>query len=292
MKVLRAKTAGFCFGVSYALKKLDEQVSLFQGSLAKGGEEQGRLVTLGPIIHNPLVMATYAEQGVVCLDDYRQVQAGDKVVIRAHGIPQSIESAVLESGAEVIDATCPKVKKAQLSIAQEVAKGKKLLLLGEKDHPEVQGLLSYAGPDAFVFSSQEELEAYPLKADIAYFLAAQTTQELEGYYLAARFLEENLGRPLTVLETICNATKERQQSVIELSSQVEAMIVVGGLNSGNTRRLADVARLHNVPAQHVETVEGLDLQALQGLSVVGLTAGASTPDKYIDEMEIFLQRLS
>ena len=135
-------------------------------------------------------MATYAEQGVVCLDDYRQVQAGDKVVIRAHGIPQAIESAVLESGAEVIDATCPKVKKAQLSIAQEVAKGKNLLLLGEKDHPEVQGLLSYAGPDAFVFSSQEELEAYPLKADIAYFLAAQTTQELEGYYLAARFLEE------------------------------------------------------------------------------------------------------
>lgn len=289
MKVLRAKTAGFCFGVSYALKKLDEQVLRFQEYASTS--DCGRLVTLGPIIHNPLVMATYAEQGVVCLDDYRQVRAGDRVVIRAHGIPQEIEKAVLQSGAVVVDATCPKVKKAQLSIAQEVAKGKKLLLLGEKDHPEVQGLLSYADVGAFVFSTQEELEKYPLAPETTYFLAAQTTQELEGYYEAARFLEEKRGEPLTVLETICNATKERQQSVIELCSQVESMIVVGGLNSGNTRRLADVARLHGIPAQHVETVEGLDLQALQGLSAVGLTAGASTPDKYIDEMESFLKQL-
>lgn len=281
MKVLRAKTAGFCFGVSHALKKLDEQL------LGSGG----RLVTLGPIIHNPLVMATYAEQGVVCLNDYREVRPGDRVVIRAHGIPRPIEMALMESGATVVDATCPKVKKAQISIAHEVEAGKHLLLLGEKDHPEVQGLLSYAGPDAFVFSSQAELEAHPLEGGKTYFLAAQTTQELEGYHEAARFLETRLGHPITVLETICTATKERQQSVIELCSKVEAMVVVGGLNSGNTRRLADVARLHKVPAQHVETVKGLDLDALRGLSVVGLTAGASTPDKYIDEMEEFLQLL-
>ena len=282
MEVVRAQTAGFCFGVGHALKKLDEQIAL-------GG---GRLITLGPIIHNPLVMAYYGDQGVLCFDDPEQVRKGDRVVIRAHGIPQSIEEKLSESGATIVDATCPKVKKAQLAIAAQVAQGKSLLLFGEQDHPEVRGLLSYADADAFVFSDVQALQTYPLSQEKTYFLAAQTTQELELYTVAASYLAERLGTPVTVLETICTATKERQQSVVELCSQVEVMIVVGGLNSGNTRRLADVARLHGIPAQHVETVSGLDLEALKGVRKVGLTAGASTPDKHIDEMEEFLQALS
>ena len=284
MQVIRAKTAGFCFGVSHALATLERQ-------LQTNTETGGRLISLGPIIHNPLVMDAYKARGVVCLDSIDEVRAGDRVVIRAHGISREKEMDLVQSGAYVVDATCPKVKKAQLSIASEAGEGKTLLLLGEKDHPEVQGLISYANGRAVVFSSFSELEQMHLSSGTTYFLAAQTTQGKELFRQVQEYLATVLPSPFTELHTICDATKSRQDEVAALASSVQAFVVVGGLNSGNTRRLALVAQTYGLPAHHVEKLEDLNPALLEDLTCVGLTAGASTPDEHIDAMQQFLEAL-
>lgn len=298
MKVVRARSAGFCIGVSLALRRLDEELEDFLARRpAPGADPQSppRLFTLGPIIHNPLVMQSYTERGVICESDPSRFRPGDRAVIRAHGIPPALERRLEESGVTVIDATCPKVKKAQLAIGREQAKGGVLVLFGEKDHPEVRGLLGYAGSDALVFGNMDELKKLPLSAGPVYFMAAQTTQERNLYYEARDFVQKRLGRSVTCLDTICNATRDRQQEVLELAESVEAMVVVGGLNSGNTRRLAEVAAGRNVPTAHVEQVsditEDMRKNILDGKKVVGLTAGASTPEEHINAMQAFLEKL-
>ena len=143
MDVIRAKTAGFCMGVSLALQKLD--TALDEAAAVEG--PQGRIRTLGPIIHNPQVLAHYEAKGVLCVRDAAELRPGDRVIIRAHGIPRQVEERVRAGGALVVDATCPKVKKAQLAIARATRQGATLLLFGEADHPEVRGLVYYAhGP--------------------------------------------------------------------------------------------------------------------------------------------------
>lgn len=290
MQVIRAKTAGFCLGVSLALKRLDREAE----ALGKDGGPN-RLFTFGPIIHNPLVMRAYAERGVLCDDNPDTMRAGDRVLIRAHGIPKDIEDTLRRSGASVSDATCPKVKRAQVAIAKMHAKGGSLLLFGERAHPEVCGLLSYAGEDALVFGSLAELESFDLDPRRSYFLAAQTTQERTLYQQAADALRERLGRTVKNLDTVCDATRERQQEVIDLCGRVEVMVVVGGYNSGNTRRLAEVARARGVLSLHVEQVDDITREMrkefFDGAALAGLTAGASTPETHIDAMQRFLESL-
>ena len=292
MRVIRARSAGFCLGVSLALRRLDQELEAAGGAVPA---KAGRLITLGPIIHNPLVMQEYIERGVVCESDHQGIGPGDRAVIRAHGIPRDVENSLRLSGATIVDATCPKVKKAQVAIGREYAKGGSLLLFGEKEHPEVRGLLSYAENRAAVFGDLRELAELALEPGQSYFLAAQTTQERSLFFQAREQLETRLGRSVPTLCTICDATRDRQQEVIDLAGQVQAMVVVGGLNSGNTRRLAEVARAGGVPTIHVERVEDItpELAAatFAGSSLVGLTAGASTPEKHIDAMQAYLENL-
>lgn len=290
MQVIRAKTAGFCLGVSLALSRLDRETAML--GTADGPE---RIFTFGPIIHNPLLMRRYIERGILCDDNPETMKPGDKVVIRAHGIPKDVEERLRKSGAMVSDATCPKVKRAQVSIAKMYARGGSLLLFGERDHPEVRGLLSYAGDDALVFGSLAELESFDLAPDRAYFLAAQTTQERTVYLEAAAALGERLGKTVKRLDTICDATRERQQEVIDLCKKIDVMVVVGGFNSGNTRRLAGVAQSRGVPTLHVEQVSDItpdrQREFFSGARLAGLSAGASTPAEHIDAMHDFLQAL-
>lgn len=282
MNVIRAKTAGFCMGVSLALRKLDE-------ALEKAGA--ARVVTLGPIIHNPQVIADYARRGVVQVDGLTDLRPGDLVLIRAHGIPRQKEDALLAAGVKIVDATCPKVKKAQENIARLRAAGKTLILFGEAEHPEVRGLLSYSGPGALLFSHLDELGTLPLDREGDYFLAAQTTQDQEIFLRAAELLQGRLQRPLTVLNSICNATRKRLGEAGELADVVDAMVVVGGLASGNTRRLAAVAEERGVKTYHVETPDMLPLNELKGLRRVGLIAGASTPKALIDATQKLLDTI-
>lgn len=267
--VLRvAQTAGFCMGVDLALRKLDSAVAAPPVS--------GSIYTLGPIIHNPQVLEKYAEQGVVQADAASRLQAADVVVIRAHGIPRELQEDYEAMGATIIDATCPKVKKAQILIQRQAEAGKVLLLFGEKDHPEVRGLVSYAR-DYIIFESPEELRTHPLDPTRTYFLAAQTTQDRSTFEVISEHLLRSVDRDLVILDTICNATKDRQDEVRMLAQEVDAMIIVGGRNSGNTRRLAQIASETGIFTIHVETAEELPLRDLRAFERIGLTAGASTP---------------
>ena len=183
--VLRAKTAGFCMGVGLALRKLDQAIEEHKA------RSSGRLVMLGPIIHNPQVMDTYMRQGVILAHSLDAVQPGDTVIIRAHGIPRKDEARLLGLGAHVLDATCPKVKQAQLAIDEATRRGTSLYLFGEAEHPEVQGLVSYANGPCLVFGSLKELkEKQTFKDTHAVVLAAQTTQEREEFEAIKKLLAE------------------------------------------------------------------------------------------------------
>lgn len=281
MDVIRAKTAGFCMGVGLALQKLD--TALEQPC-------EGRTCTLGPIIHNPQVLADYEARGVFCAQDPSQLDARDRVLIRAHGITRQVEEAVRATGADVVDATCPKVKRAQLAIERATRDGAELLLFGEADHPEVRGLVSYAHGPAHVFGSCDELTALHVDPGQAYVLASQTTQDRSVFEQLEQELRDRLPR-LTVLATICDATRERQEEARSIAARVDVMVVVGGRQSGNTRRLADLAAQSGISTYHIEQAEELRAEDFAGKTRVGLTAGASTPRKLIDATQHWLEQL-
>lgn len=265
-------------GVALALKKLDQ-------TLVDSPDRE--VVTLGPIIHNPQVLEKYAARGVQRIEDVFQATPTMSVVIRAHGVPRRIEQALIDRGCALTDATCPKVKKAQLLISKAVAEGRSLLLYGEKDHPEVRGLVSYGGQESLVFDSFDALRSLSLKPGTPYVLAAQTTQDREEFERIVHWLGDRCpGMP--VLDTICDATRERQAEARDIARSVEYMIVVGGLTSGNTRRLAQVVRDQGTPCTHVESAQDLPLDSLVRFRRIGLTAGASTPRRIIDEVERIL----
>lgn len=283
MKVIRAKTAGFCMGVALALQKLDRALDEH--------DAEARIFTLGPIIHNPQVLEEYARRGVQRVNKAQEAENGQCVLIRAHGVPRQDEEHLRSLGAEVVDATCPKVKKAQLAIAKATADSRMLLLFGEADHPEVRGLVSYAAHGAHVFDSMEQLRELPLNAQGRYVLASQTTQDRRIFDEIETWLRERL-QSLPVLSTICDATRHRQDEAMELASQVDCMVVVGGRDSGNTRRLADVAAARGVPTWHVESHHELDEKNFSPKAVAGLTAGASTPKSLIDAVQRFLESIA
>lgn len=281
MEILRAETAGFCMGVSLALQKLDSAIEHAEGR---------RICTLGPIIHNPQVLADYEARGVFCASSPEELGPGDCVLIRAHGITRQVEDAVRASGAQVEDATCPKVKKAQLAIRNATKDGAALLLFGEAEHPEVRGLLSYAHGIAHVFGNQEELDTLPLVPDEEYVLASQTTQDRGVFAAIEQHLRGKLTR-LAVLSTICDATRERQEEALKIARQVDVMVVVGGKQSGNTRRLADLAAQCGKTTYHIEEPTELRPENFTKKTRVGLTAGASTPKKLIDAAQSWLEAL-
>lgn len=279
MQVIVARTAGFCMGVDLALKKLDRVVA---------EHPERRICTLGPIIHNPQVLKRYEENGVKRIDDDKDATGGDVTVIRAHGIPKSTEQSLLRKGVMLRDATCPKVKKAQVLIDEQTGKGKTLLLYGEANHPEVRGLLSYADEGALVFDEIADIED-KLDPDKKYFLAAQTTQDRAEFFKIRDWLLKNVDPDMPILETICDATKVRQQEAIDIAREVDFMVVAGGYESGNTRRLFKVVKDQGVPCIHVETADELDPEDFRSSQIVGLTAGASTPDNIIAEIKARLQ---
>ena len=283
MKVIRAQKAGFCFGVALALRKLDKLVRQAHGL---------RVATFGEIIHNPTVLRSYADQGVVCLEDPAEATQDMAVLIRAHGIPRYIEEMLQKRVGLLQDATCPKVKKAQLAIAEATAGGARLFLYGETEHPEVQGLISYACGEKRIFSSFPELQALAKEwYGGAVVLAAQTTQDRAQFEEMKRFLAAELQERLTVLDTICDATRQRQEEISMLARMSDAVVVAGGRSSGNTRRLAEIARMLDVPTMLVESEKELDPQFFSNASVVALTAGASTPREIIDAVEERLLRM-
>ena len=283
MEFVRAKSAGFCMGVSLALNKLDE--------IIEKKNIPGEIYILGSIIHNPQVVAEYAQKGIISANVPEDIPAGSIVVIRAHGITKQVQQALSERGILVIDATCPKVKDACLLIEENTEKGRVLLLFGEEAHPEVKCLLSYAAGDTVVFDTLEECRKCNLDPTRTYCLAAQTTQDKHVFDAIRRELLKRKGLDLLVINTICDATRMRQGEATKIADKSDFVIVAGGYNSSNTRRLAQVIEASGTSALHVETAAELPLDDLQKFRRIGLTAGASTPKKIVDEIQSVLESL-
>jgi len=283
MEFVRAKSAGFCMGVSLALNKLDD--------IIKKKDIPGDIYILGSIIHNPQVVAEYAQKGIISADTPEEIPTGSIVVIRAHGITKQVQQELSERGIMVVDATCPKVKDACLLIEENTSKGRVLLLFGEEAHPEVKCLLSYATGDTVVFDTLEECQKCNLDPSRKYCLAAQTTQDKHVFDAISRELSKRKGLDLRVINTICDATMMRQGEATKIADKSDFVIVAGGYNSSNTRRLAQVIEASGTSAIHIETAAELPLDDLQKFRKIGLTAGASTPKKIVDEIQQVLESL-
>jgi 4-hydroxy-3-methylbut-2-enyl diphosphate reductase len=262
MKVILAKTSGFCMGVKRALELVLQAIN----------QNQGEIYTHGPLIHNPQVLELLRERGIRVLE--RGQTPRGLVVIRAHGIPPQERQELEAAGVRIIDATCPRVAKVQAIIRRWASQNYATLIVGDADHPEVRGLLGHTDGRGFVVSRPEEVAALPELERV--IVVAQTTQS-EAQFNA---LVEDIRRrfpEVKVFNTICDATASRQGEIQSLARQVEAIVVVGGRNSGNTQRLVEISRATGVPTYHVETEQELDLAEMSRYQVVGVTAGASTP---------------
>jgi (E)-4-hydroxy-3-methyl-but-2-enyl pyrophosphate reductase len=268
MEIRIAKTAGFCMGVRRAVEMVFDLA-------ACGGEAP--LYTFGPLIHNSQVLELLRQKGIAILDHIPQTGHGT-VVIRAHGVPPQITTRLEQAGFEVKDATCPRVVKIQRIIQASAENGAETIIIGDRDHPEVIGLQGYARGRGHVVGDLETLRALPHFNRAV--VVAQSTQNTAFFETARQWVMSN--RPeYKVYHTICDSTEKRQAEVRHLATEVDAVIVVGGRTSGNTRRLVEIAHESGKPAWHIETdrdLHALDRHLLTSAGTIGITAGASTPN--------------
>ena len=273
MQIILAKTAGFCFGVNRAVKLTYELL------------EQGRPVaTLGPLIHNPQVVEDLESKGAITCDSVDDVPDGCEVVIRSHGVGQSVYDKISTRRLAYHDATCPFVTKIHKIAAQAGAEGAMLLVAGDAKHPEVQGIVGHTTGKVKVFANLAELEKLlpELTQQKSIFAVAQTTFNVQSWETCKEFLK-NQCTNAKIFDTICNATWARQQEAEDLSQKCDHMVVIGGHHSSNTQKLLQVAARHT-KAINVETADELDKDWLNGARIVGVTAGASTPSSIIEEV--------
>ena len=273
MQIILAKTAGFCFGVNRAVKLTYELL------------EQGRPVaTLGPLIHNPQVVEDLESKGAIICDSVDDVPDGYEVVIRSHGVGQSVYDKISTRRLAYHDATCPFVTKIHKIAARAGAEGAMLLVAGDAKHPEVQGIVGHTTGKVEVFANLAELEKLlpELIQQKSIFAVAQTTFNVQSWETCKEFLK-NQCTNAKIFDTICNATWARQQEAEDLSQKCDHMVVIGGHHSSNTQKLLQVAARHT-KAINVETADELDKDWLNGARIVGVTAGASTPSSIIEEV--------
>lgn len=274
MKVILAEKAGFCFGVQRAIN------TAFKAS----GE--GSVFCYGPLIHNPQEVERLRKAGIETVSDFTGLRPGSSLIIRSHGVPPSVMLKAREQGLKIIDLTCPFVAKAQQHAETLCQEGYQVIVVGEKQHPEVQSILGHAGDNAAVVEQIQDLEALKLSARVG--VVAQTTQSYGNFSeIVLRLLR--LSKELKVFNTICSSTKERQEAARVLASRVDVMIVVGGRNSANTSRLVTLCREEGKPTYHVEVAEEILPEWVAGAGTVGVTAGASTPSWVIEEVVKRLQ---
>lgn len=272
-----ARYAGVCYGVERAL-----------GMAEKAADEARKPVnTLGPLIHNPLVVNDLESIGVGTASNVSEVEEGT-LIIRAHGVVPSVVEDARTRGLDVLDATCPYVKKVHNAAERLVREGYQLIVVGESGHPEVEGIMGHAGDDAHVVSVPGDLDAIDLSRKVG--VVVQTTQTPGALADVVAELSKRT-MDLRVINTICSATQERQDSAAELARRVDAMIVVGGKNSGNTRRLAEICTAACPKTHHIEDASEIEAAWFDGVSHIGVTAGASTPASHIERALVRMRSL-
>ncbi len=270
MEIVLAKNAGFCFGVKRATQMAFEAAA-----------EHEQICSLGPLIHSPQVVKELTEQGIKVVDNVEDIPSGS-VIIRSHGVTAEEMSKVQKSSLTVVDATCPFVKKTQEYAVRLSEDGYTVVIVGEVEHPEVQGIVSYSGEVVVhVVANAEQAAALPRMQKVG--LVAQTTQLYENL---RDIMDVCLAKSqeLRVFNTICDATSVRQNEAREIARDVDLMFIIGGQASANTSRLARICREIQPHSWHIETAEEIDPGWFIGVEKVGVTAGASTPRWLIDEV--------
>jgi len=270
MEIIVAKMAGFCFGVKRAID-IAFQIA---------NEKRKGVYTLGPIIHNPQVVEMLKEKGIIPIEDIKAKKDIRALIIRTHGIPLHLSKEISSIGCEIIDATCPFVKKAQYYAKLLMEEGYQVVILGEKNHPEVKGLMSYANNDVIVVDSKTPLPKFKKRVGIV----VQTTQSLEALKKVLSDAIEHANE-IKVYNTICNSTALRLKETEKMARKVDVMLVVGGKNSANTTQLTRLCKSLSVPTYHIETSSEIKEAWIKNAKKLGITAGASTPEWIIKEVE-------
>lgn len=268
-KIVVAEHAGACYGVQRALDMVTE--------VAKNATTPVR--TLGPLIHNPQVVASLEDTGVTVTEDVpTKAEAGSTLVLRTHGVRPEVEAAALERGLSVLDATCPYVKRVHHAVVRLAREGYQVLVVGEAGHPEVDAILGYA-EGAIAIPNVEALCGITIQKRVG--LVSQTTQAKATFDAVVNALTAQ-AQEVCVINTICEATSERQVSAAELAKACDVMVVIGGRNSANTCRLTEICAAECGSVHHIETPDELDGSWFEGAAQIGVTAGASTPLSMID----------
>lgn len=278
MSVELAKTAGFCFGVKRAVDTVYQQIEQYRGE---------KIFTYGPIIHNEEVIKDLRSHGVEVLNDEEELKTADAdvVVIRSHGVAKYIYDILEERGITCVDATCPFVKKIHKIVAEKSAEGSYIVIVGNGEHPEVQGIRGWAGEQVTVVQTPEDAERFELPdKDQKVCIVAQTTFNYNKFKELVEIISKKR-YDIVVLNTICNATKERQTEARQIAARVDAMVVIGDKRSSNTQKLFEICKEECLNTYYIQTLDDLDINQLRSVESVGITAGASTPNNIIEEVQ-------
>ena len=286
LHVTVARSAGFCFGVKRA-------VGMAYSEAEKG---EPHIYTIGPLIHNENVVEDLAKKGIrivseelICADTGEKIPEGSTVIIRSHGVAREVIRRIEESGCRVVDATCPFVKKIHTIVDEKSRRGMPVVIIGNPEHPEVQGIRGWVSGVCAIAQNKEDIEALSLPPDQKICVISQTTFNFRKFQELVEIIE-SLGYHVNVTNTICNATKERQEEAFELAGSSDAMIVIGGKASSNTRKLYEICKSRCPSTWFVQSHEDLKQVRIKTDSCVGITAGASTPNTIIQEVSLNVRR--
>ncbi len=279
MEVKLAKSAGFCFGVKRAVDKVYEQI-----------ETGKKIYTYGPIIHNEEVVKDLANKGVSVIETKEELSSlrEGTVIIRSHGVSKDIYSIMEANGLEYVDATCPFVKRIHSIVEKESAQGKQIIIIGNEGHPEVEGIRGWSCSPAVVVESREQADEFVAEKDKKICIVSQTTFNYRKFQELVEIFEKK-GYDISIANTICNATEERQKEAREIAGEADVMIVIGGAHSSNTRKLYEICKKECEETYFIQTLEDLHLELPKSVELVGITAGASTPNNIIEEVQNYVR---
>ena len=272
-EVILAKSAGFCFGVKRAVDTVYEQTG------------KKNVYTFGPIIHNEEVVKDLEKKGVFVINTMEELDdiTEGTVIIRSHGVSSAVYEALQKKGVDIVDATCPFVLKIHNIVKQESANGKQIVIIGNEKHPEVEGIMGWSKTQVHVVDTAEKAQNLQLDPQREVCIVSQTTFNYNKFKELVEIISEK-GYNIIIRNTICNATEERQTEAREIAKRVDAMIVVGGSSSSNTRKLYEICKNECKDTYYIQTLNDLDMTSLGKADCIGITAGASTPNNIIQEV--------
>ena len=275
MEVILAKSRGFCFGVKRAVDTVYGQIG-----------KTGKLYTYGDIVNNEEVVGDLKMKGVSVINGMEELKQAEKgtVIIRAHGVGKAVYEAIEKEGFTLMDATCPFVKRIHKIVEEESKKGTQIVVIGNPAHPEVVGIAGWCHSPAIILETIEEAEKIALKGAQNVCIVSQTTFNYNKFKELVEIILKK-SYDVSVLNTICNATKERQTEAQRIAEEVDAMIVIGDKHSSNTQKLFEICKNACKDTYYIQTLDDLDMNQLGSVETVGITAGASTPNNIIEEVQ-------